>query len=421
MNPVLALGLVAAAGIAVTRLPRPHLRHSAPFDLVLAAGTPLILLGLLLGPGIGVLDRPVLRALAPLTAFAIGWIGAVFGAWFEWRYVRRIPLAVWALVLLQSVAVFTLVATAAWLVTRWRPELAVAWVPRLPAVLTIAAAAAVSGPGVVALVARSVGVRRVLAHAAGLAAALDTAFGALGFTVALALYHPAQPVLGSVLAWYEWAFLAVGSGVLAGVLFLWLARLERDYGGTDLTIPLLGTVLLGAGVGYAADLSPFVVCAIAAALIVNLSPERRRVQRVLADWEHPIYAVFLIVAGALLRLPTIWILLAVPLLAALRVLAKWGAVRLSRGVLRATALPPDAGLATVGQGGVALALGINFYITYGGSAAGAVVTTIVLGMALAQVLAPPLMLRALRAAPSSPPSLPSRVPAVPAERVAGPR
>lgn len=398
MNPVLALGLVAAAGIAVTRLPRIPLRQPPHFDLVLAAGTPLILLGLLLGPGIGVLDRGVLRALAPLTALAIGWIGAVFGARFEWRFVRRIPPAVWTLVLLQSVCVFGAVGLAAWLFARWRPELALAWAPTLPAVLALAAAATVSGPGAVALVAEGAGIRHVVATAFGLAAALDTAFGALGFTIALALYHPNQPVFGAVLGWYEWLLVALGSGLLVGVLFLWLARLEPD---KDVTLPLLGTILLGAGVGYAADLSPFVVCAVAAALVVNFSPDRRRVQRLLRDWEHPIYAIFLIIAGALLRLPTFWIFLAVPVFAALRILAKWAPVRLGRGPLRATALPPDVGLATVAQGGVALALGINFYITYGGVSGGAVVTTIVLGMALAQLVAPPLMLRALRTQPAA--------------------
>ncbi|HXF96486.1 MAG TPA: hypothetical protein VNI61_10350 [Gemmatimonadales bacterium] len=404
MNPVLALGLVAAAGIAVTRLPRLPLRQPPHFDLVMAAGTPLVLLGLLLGPGIGVLERPVLRALAPLTALAIGWIGAVFGSRFEWRFVRRIPFAVWALVLFQSVAVFVLVGGAAWLFLRLVPALAAAWAPALPAVLTLAAAATVSGPGIVALVAQGAGIRPAVAHAIGLAAALDTAFGALGFTLALALYHPNQPVWGAVLAWYEWLLVAAGSGLLVGVIFLWLSRLEPS---RDITIPLLGSVLLGAGVGYAADLSPFVVCALAAALIVNFSPERRRVRQVLHDWEHPVYAVFLIIAGALLRLPTGWILVAVPVLAALRVLAKWAAVRFGRALLRAQALPPDTGFATVAQGGVALALGINFYITYGGAAAGAVVTTIVLGMAIAQLLAPPLMLRALRTAPAEPPGPPT--------------
>jgi hypothetical protein len=267
-------------------------------------------------------------------------------------------------------------------------------VPALPAVLTIAAAATVSGPGAVALAAESAGIRRVWAHAMGLAAALDTAFGALGFTLALAIYHPNQPVLGTVLAWYEWLFLAVGSGLLIGVVFLWLSRLERH---GDIGIPVLGTVLLGSGVGYAADLSPFVVCAIGAALIVNFSRDRRRIRQLLIAWEHPIHAIFLIIAGALLRLPTAWILLAAALLAAVRVFAKWIPVRYARGVLRAHALPPNMGLAAVAQGGVALALGINFYITYGGAAAGAVVTTIVVGTAFAQLLAPPLMVWALRA------------------------
>jgi len=35
---------------------------------------------------------------------------------------------------------------------------------------------------------------------------------------------------------------------------------------------LLATLLFGAGVGYATELSPFLVCAFAVALIVNASP-----------------------------------------------------------------------------------------------------------------------------------------------------
>lgn len=402
MNPVLALALVAAAGIAVTRLPRLPVRQLPHYDLVVAAGTPLVLLGILLGPGIGVLDQSVLRALAPVTALAIGWIGAVFGSRFEWRFVRRIPPGAWALVLLQSACVFGTVAVAAWLFVWWRPELKEAWAPNLPAILTLAAAATVSGPGTVALVARAAGVRRAIANAIGLAAALDTAFGALGFTLALALYHPNQPVFGTVLAWYEWLILAVGSGLLTGVLFVWLVRAggESEFG-----LPLVGVVLLGAGVGYAADLSPFVVCGIASALIVNLSGHHRQVQRTLRDWEHPIYAIFLIIAGALLALPSVWIVVAVPILAGLRILGKWAAVRWARGPLRATFLPANAGFATVAQGGVALALAINFHITYAGALAGAMLTTIVLGMAVAQLAAPPLMARALRGPTPPPPGV----------------
>src|SRR5207253_5530747 len=77
VNPLLALGLLAAVGLLATRLPRLPARHSLGLHPVFAAGALLLLLlGLVLGPGIGLLSGPALRALAPATALAIGWIGA---------------------------------------------------------------------------------------------------------------------------------------------------------------------------------------------------------------------------------------------------------------------------------------------------------------------------------------------------------
>ncbi len=94
-----------------------------------------------------------------------------------------------------------------------------------------------------------------------------------------------------------------------------------------------------------------------------------------------------------------WLLIAVPVLSALRVVAKWAVVRFGRQPLRVAELPPHLGLAAVAQGGVAAALGINFFLTYGDAAPGparAMVTTVLLGVTLAQVAAPALMGRALR-------------------------
>src|SRR2546428_470855 len=99
--PVTASG---ADHSAATRL--SWLRRAAPHgvDAVLATGVPLVLLGLVLGPGIGMLDRPALRALAPLTALAVGWLGAGLGARLEWRLITRIPRATWLLCGAQAVA-----------------------------------------------------------------------------------------------------------------------------------------------------------------------------------------------------------------------------------------------------------------------------------------------------------------------------
>lgn len=420
MNPVLALGLLAVVGLLVTRLPRLPARHPLSLDLVVAAGGPLVLLGLVLGPGIDLINRPVLRALAPVTALAIGWIGATLGARFEWRYVRRIPRSVSLLALASAGAATLTVGVGAWLITRLIPALGAAWGPLVPAVLALAAVGAVSGPEAVTLVARTLGIRRSVAQVFGLAAALETACGALLMTVLFALYRPHALAGHSDLGWAYWIAFAIGSGALVGLLFLSLTQLRPAP--ADLGFALLGTLLFGAGIGYAANVSPFVVCALAAVVIVNRSPWRRQVRQLLADWEHPIYAVFLVVAGALLTLPTAWVFLAVPLLAALRVAARWAGVRYGQIALKITDVPPHVGLATVAQGGAAMALGINYFIMYGGrpespGGGGAVLTTIVLTVALSQLAAPSLMQLALRpgAAPLTPaptgPELTSNAPA----------
>src|SRR2546425_233022 len=309
VHPLLALALVAVAGLGATRLPWVSWRRWSHSDLLLATGLPLLLAGVLLGPGIGVLDRAVLRALAPVTALAIGWLAAGFGARLEWRVVRRVPPALWGLGTAVAIATFALAALAAWSLLRLRPALGAAWAPALPGVLTLAAVAVVSEPGAVARTALGVGVRRRLVHA----------------------------------------------------------------------------------------------CALAAGVIVNLSPHRRRVQQLLHDWERPIYAVFLIILGALLAPPTAWILLAVVALTAVRIAAKWGGVRATLLWLRATRWRPGLGFATVAQGGVALALALNFQLTYQGPGSGGLLTTITLGVLLAQLAAPRLMARATAPAPLTPP------------------
>ncbi len=394
MNPVLALALALAAGIAVTRLPLPHLRHGLSLHWGVAAGAPLVLVGLLLGPGLGVLDRSTLRALAPVTALGVGWIGAVFGAQLEWRLLRRIPRRVWAFAAFQAAAVLVLTALTAWLLARAVPALAAAWRPTLPALLTLAAAATISGPGAVALVARAAGVRRSLARTLGLAALLDTTFGALIFALALGLHHPHQPFAGVALGWAHWVAVAVAASGGVGVLFLWLSRLRSEP--REVELDLLGAMLFGAGVGYAADASPFVVCALAAALIVNLSPRKRRVQALLRAWEHPLYTVVLILAGALLNLSTVWLLLAALLLGVVRIATRWAAVRYGREWLHVADVPPNLGLATVAQGSVAVALGLSFNLVYAG--AGTILTTVLLGVALAQAITGPLLGLALRPA-----------------------
>jgi len=360
-----ALALVVVAGIGVTRLSRIHPPHSASLAALLAAGAPYVLLGLLLGPGLGVLDGTTLRALAPLTALGIGWVGAAFGARLDWRLLRRIPPRAWGLGAALAATVFAVTALAAWALVRSVPPLAAAWHPTAPAVLTLAAAATVSaGWGGPKLTRRT--------------ALFDTAFAAVAIAVGLPLSNPSAALRSVVLT-------IVASAGLAA-LFVWLARRQPDP--DHLGIEFFAVILVAAGFGYATGLSPFVVCAITTALVIRFSPEPGRVHALLAEWGPSVYAAFLIVAGAMLRLPTVWLIPAALLLAVVRIGARWVPVRFGRFWPAVRALPPHFGLATIAPGAAGVALAAGFGLVYGDS--GALLTTVVVGVLLAEMLAGPL-------------------------------
>jgi hypothetical protein len=407
VSPVLAqFAGLAAVGLLAARLPRRAWRRTPGVDVLLAAGGPVVLVGVALGPGIELLDRPTVRLVAPLAALALGWIGAALGARFEWRYVRRLPRGLWLLAALEAAAAFLSVAFGAALLARWRPALAAAWIPRLPALLTLAAAAAAAGPGAVLLVARLAGIQARRARVAARVALLEAGYAALALTVPLALHRAHAASESAELGWVAWLVFTAGSAALIGLVFQSLTRLLP--GRAELGFALLAVLVFGAGIGYAADLSPFLVCALAAAVIVNVSPHRQAVRHALADSERAMYAGLLVITGALLRLPTAWLLVAAPLLAGLRAAAQWGVVRGGRVAFPLPAVAPDVGLGTVAQGGVALACGLTFALVYGGlgpggggaaggAGGGAVLTTVVLAVALADLAAPRLMAFALRA------------------------
>ncbi len=407
VSPVLArFAGLAAVGLLAARLPRRAWRRTPGLDLLLAAGGPLVLVGVALGWGIELLDPPTLRRLAPLTALALGWIGATLGARFEWRYLRRIPPGIWLLALLEAASAFLSVAFGAALLARLRPALAAAWVPRLPALLTLAAAAAAAGPGAAALVARIGGSRPRVARAVARVALIEAGCAALALTVPLALHRAHASTESAELGWVAWLVFTTGSAALLALVFQSLTRLQP--GRADLGFALLATLLFGAGIGYAADLSPFLVCALAAAVIVNVSPRRHVVRQVLADFERAVYAGVLVVTGALVRLPTAWLFVAAPLLAGLRAAVKWGVVRGGRVAFPLPEVAPGVGLGTIAQGGVAIACGLTFALVYGGlgpggaggSRGGAVLATVVLAVAVTDLAAPWLMALMLRAGPA---------------------
>lgn len=387
MHPVIALALVMVGGVVAIRLPRfPTL----PPILTLSsnAGAALLLLGLLLGPWSGVLDDATLAELTPVLALAIGWVGARFGTRFERRWVRRLPRAVWLLAAAQALGAVALVGLVTTVLIVAIPGLRASWpTPRVTTVLALAALAAVSAPDLITLAGRQAGVGPRTLRRWRAAAVLDSAAGALLVTLALGARR--FGLAGGVP-------IAVGSGVLVGLLVAWWQRLDQD----DQTVTLLGASLLGAGAAVAAGVPPFVVCAVAGATALRYSPRPRRLARRFAAWERPMLAVLLLLTGALLRVPFAWVIPAGVLFAGVRLAARWVAVRygpvLWRGLGPIGQPAGMAGLAGVAQGGITMALVAGWHLARPGAGSAALLTAAVIGAACAQLAAPPCMARTAR-------------------------
>jgi hypothetical protein len=376
VHPVLALALVILAGIGVTRLSRPSFRHPKLLDDLVATGVPFLLLGLLLGPGLGVVDAAGLRMLQPLVALAIGWIGGLFGARLEWRMVRRISTRTWLIGTTLALPILLVTTVMAWTLAHALPPLGEAWAgegrPLFPAVLVLGGAlttaASQRGP--------RLGRRNAL---------LDTAFGAAAVTVGVALYHP-HAALRSLA-------LTLVAGMALGGLFVALARGGLLSEPRDAGIAAFAVILCGAGFSYVAGLSPFVVCGLEAAVLMSFSPAavRHAVAGLLSRWEVPLYAAFLIVAGTLLRPLTAWLLLPALVLALIRVLVRWVTVRFGLDqvdpVWRSLpfAPPPEFAHSVIRQGATAVALAAGFDLARGSP--GAMLATVLLSVMAAEALA----------------------------------
>ena len=377
MHPLLALALVLIAGIGVTRLSRPPLRRSAPLDELLATGAPFLLFGLLLGPGLGVVDTAGLRVLYPVLALGIGWVGALYGARLEWGMVRRVSRRTWFIGATLALPVLATTAVTAWVLAHALPPLADSWGhPSLAVALALAGAvttaASQRGP--------RLGRRNAL---------LDTAFGAAAVVLAIAFSRPHLAVRSLLLT------LVSGCGL--GGVFIPLARALPDPG--EASVPAFALILWGAGFSYAAGLPPFVVCALEAAVMVSLSPPtmRRALTELLSRWARPLYAAFLIIAGALLHSWSVWIIVAALALAVIRVLVRWGTVRLGidqvdpvwRSLASDAPPPREFASAALRQGASAVALAAGFDLVRGGSA---VLVTILLSVMAGEAIAtlPPL-------------------------------
>jgi len=338
LPPLIAAVLVALAALLVTYLPRP------PWLVAVLAGArrapPIgwLLIGVVLGPLLGVLDRPLIDALTPVVACAIGWFAAGAAA----RLAAPATLAPGAPIrepwsaadVAGLVAAFLIPAGLLYGAQRvLPPPIAPAWKPAWPVIAVLSAS---------------------LALAASPRAAAATGWSLLVTAAALLGFFPharrsdLQPIA-------LWLGFALGGTFVCVLVARRLGRQPKTRPAATIT-----ALCLAAGIGIASGASPYLVCGLLGLALAKWGPGYERVADELAPTESTVGALLWFAAGVLAggRFPAVYV--------AALLLALWPALR-RRFV---TAVP--AARHTLG-----LALALSFALTSTrqlGTESGAVVT-----------------------------------------------
>jgi Kef-type K+ transport system membrane component KefB len=228
--------------------------------------------------------------------------------------------------------------------------------------LALGAIAAVSAPAGIEVVTRKIGGQREpIVLQLQVATAMDALVGIVTMGLLFCIFHPNDTVAARGITPTEWAVITLGIGVVGGTLFHLFLGGETNV--DRLFISLAGAIILASGAAAYLHLSPVLTSMVVGAVLVNTSGGSRPViADTLAKSERPFYFVLLVFAGASWDPSTVaWWWAVVLAFLVTRVVGKIGTARLGARVNDALPdLGPDWGFALLGQGGLAIALGLDY-------------------------------------------------------------
>ena len=360
--------------------------------LLFRTGTHFLIVGFLLGPSaLDVLTPEATRGLYPFLALGLGWVGFHFGLQLDGESLKLFPPRFFALALGQALLTFVIFALGSFGIA-----VALGLEGDLLPLLVLAAActAAVTAPAGIGMISSTFNVQGKVRDLLFFVASLDALIGIVALQVTYSLYRPDAVVEAPVgLANLRWIGAAAGLGVVCGIVFIWLTRYRPS--AEELTLYLLGICAFAAGAALQWGLSPLFVSVTMGAVVANFGTARRRIMPFLQRWEKIVYVTFLLLAGALLRIPT-WIVFPAALgYAFLRFVAKVAAAGVMVSVLRyGGEIPRRLGLGLIPQGGISIAMAASGVLMYsepriaGVDGEAAVFAVILMGVVLSELVGP---------------------------------
>lgn len=324
---------------------------------LIVSGAEYLVLGILIGPEVsGLLSNDTITSFSPIMMLGVGWMGAMIGTRFLLPELVKVSGLSYRLAFVESLLTLTVVSAleVVALMGLFDMTLLEAFGPAV-ALGAIATASSTAG---IEFIAKRVGNADRMVRQLRVSNGANAFVAICTFGILLASRHREVPGMRPFTP-TEWTVISIAIGVIGGGLFyLFLGDEEKM---DRLFVSLAGAIIVVSGAAAYLHLSPLLSTMFFGAMLANTSKSREEIGVALARVERPLYFVLLILAGASWH-PSVrsWIL-PVTLFIAARAAGKIGGARLASRLNDVLpVLGPDWGRGLLGQGGLALAIGINY-------------------------------------------------------------
>lgn len=365
---LVVLTVIVVAVFALSKATFKVRGASATWAHFLHTGILYVLFGLAIGPtgydllrgaGSSAFSHP-LQNLMPVVQFALGWIGFLFGSHLQWKYMKQFSAQAYLFVILQSLITIGALAATSYFVLR-----AAGWLEgrEFELLLTsciIGIVAANTAPAAVFSLSRKARTSPTVSMLQ-FTSALDDVPGIvlLGVVYAGTRFTGPEGSLAEVATLFG---LSTAIGILLGIFLKVLLDSTTD--DKVEAMLLLAMLCFASGLSGYLGLSTLYTCMILGVTFIHASEKDEDVYKILAEREHTIYALLLVLSGTMITLgggilqPLIYLL---PAYLFLRLLSKYLACfGLIATAFRSLNISPHIGMGLLSQGGMAIPIAIAY-------------------------------------------------------------
>lgn len=392
MKLLLSIVILITISLLGSRLTFLNRRLSLGFRNIMFTGTEYIFIGAVLGAmGLNVLDTDALKQLEPFLVFGLGWIGFLFGLQFNIRQLKSLATYYFSISAIQAIVTFILVTGSMFVIfSRFLKQ------PDILALMiaaTLGSGASCTAQSALAIVNKNYRFKnRRLLDLMRYISGLDGFYGLLFFAVAMSMF-PGGHIDGfDILKSLKGLSITIAIGVIPALIMISLSKVR--FSEQEFMVFIIGTVTLCGGLAHQVHHSPLIAGFICGVVTVNFCRHGLRALSVVMHAEKSLYIILLLLLGAswTLDLDAPFVLVMTVTYFLVRMLGKWSGNLMGVKLFKPPhEVPGSIGLGLLSDGGLTVAIIVNFQLLYP-AIADPVITAVIISVIASEILSPWLIL-----------------------------